>query len=60
MSGERQIRRVSRIGRALAVDEDSFLGLLVEDEESVGNAIGSYAQRIGMLGDKIVVIQEPV
>ena len=60
VTSERQIRRVSRIGRTLAVDEDSFLGLLIEDEESVGNAIGSNTQCIGMLGDKIVVIQEPV
>ena len=58
VSGERKIRRVSCIGRTLAVDENTFSCFSIENEECIGYTILFYMKVSFVLGNEIIVIEQ--
>ena len=58
VSGEWEIRRVPRIGRTFAVNENTFSCFCIENEECIGHAILFYMKVSFVLGNEIIVIEQ--
>lgn len=58
VSGEWEIRRVPRIGRTFAVNENTFSCFSIENEECIGHAILFYMKVSFVLGNEIIVIEQ--